>query len=59
MIIKMKLIEGKASSKNLAKKKRLLAKNINVNWNTDVCINNCLTQFNRNVIYKTNVYQRT
>lgn len=58
MIIKLKLIERKASSKDLAKKKRLLAKNINVNWNTDsVFINNCSTQFNRNVVYKTNVYQ--
>lgn len=59
MIINLKLIEGKASSKYLAKKKRPLAKNINVNWNTDIFINNCLTRFNRNVLYKTNVYQRT
>lgn len=50
---------NKKSIMNLAKKKKLKATDVNVNWNDGgIYINNCLTHANNNLFYKTRMYAK-
>lgn len=59
IVAEMKSKEDKASLMDLAKKRRLSANNLNVNWESNnIYVNNYLTQSNKNLFYKTRIFAK-
>lgn len=59
IVAEMKSKEDKTTLIYSVKKKRLSLKNVNNNWdNNGIYINNYLTQYNRNIFYKTRMFAK-